>query len=244
MLAVLCHTGGASDADAATAGKAAEARVEQGGQDLAHAVGAEIEAKHAVAVPHAPILADHRRNDELVADLVCISIRNDGGSAGKARPLGVRDRVIGLGHALPPSVAIHGVVPTAHRDDRDGSRECRDEARNVLPCRAWRRIAAIGKGMHDRRHRGLGENVGERSRLVLMRMDPTRRHQSDEMARAPAAPQRLDQFVECRRPFDIAASDRRVDAGQVLHHETAGTDVEMSDLGIAHLPLRQADIFA
>jgi hypothetical protein len=88
----------------------------------------------------------------------------------------------------------------------------------------------------------LDENVGERSRVVLMRMHPARRHQSDEVTRAPTPSHRLDQFVECRRAADIATSDGRVDAGQVLHHETAGTDVEMSDLGIAHLPLRQADI--
>src|SRR4029450_3121384 len=37
---------------------------------------------------------------------------------------------------------------------------------------------------------------------------------------------------------------RCIDAGQVLHHETAGAHVEMSDFGIAHLSLRQADIFS
>src|SRR5262249_59754390 len=50
--------------------------------------------------------------------------------------------------------------------------------------------------------------------------------------------------VEWRRRLDIAASDRRVDAGQILQHETAGADVEMSDLGIAHLPRWQADVLA
>src|SRR5262249_15866956 len=45
-------------------------------------------------------------------------------------------------------------------------------------------------------------------------------------------------------PFDIAASNRRVDAGQILQHETAGTDVEVSDLGVAHLPRWQADVLA
>src|SRR5262249_61447807 len=50
--------------------------------------------------------------------------------------------------------------------------------------------------------------------------------------------------LECRRPLDIAASERRVDARQILQHETAGADVEMSDLGIAHLPRWQADVLA
>jgi hypothetical protein len=48
----------------------------------------------------------------------------------------------------------------------------------------------------------------------------------------------------CGRSFNVAIGDRRINAGQVLHHETAGANVEMPDLGIAHLPLREADIVA
>ena len=32
-----------------------------------------------------------------------------------------------------------------------------------------------------------------------------------------------------------------VDAGQILHDHGAGPEVHMADLGVAHLPLRQAD---
>jgi len=64
----LRHPGGAGDANAAPAGKAVEGRIEQGGENLAHAVGPEIEAENAVTVSHAAIIADdcrmtiHRRS--------------------------------------------------------------------------------------------------------------------------------------------------------------------------------------
>ena len=158
------------------------------------------------------------------------------------RPFGVHDRVVGLGDAVPALVAIHGVIPTADRRDRNGSRQRREEANNVLPRRSRRRVAAVGKGMDERRHGGRGENAREHRGMILMRMHTARRHQAHDVAGAAGLPQAFDQALECGRPCDIAASDRRVDAGQILQHETAGADVEMSDLGIAHLPRRQADV--
>jgi len=44
--------------------------------------------------------------------------------------------------------------------------------------------------------------------------------------------------------LSISTGDCRANAGQVLHHQTAGADIEMSDLGIAHLSFRQANILA
>ena len=64
------------------------------------------------------------------------------------------------------------------------------------------------------------------------------------MAGAAGLPQALDQADQSGRLLDLAVGDRLADARQVLHHDAAGADVEMSDLGIAHLPLRQADIRA
>ena len=98
--------------------------------------------------------------------------------------------------------------------------------------------------MDERRHGGRGENAREHRGMILMRMHTARRHQAHDVAAAAGLPQAFDQALECRRTCDIAAGDRRVDAGQILQHETAGADVEMSDLGIAHLPLRQANILA
>ena len=63
--------------------KPAKLRVEQRQQDLAHPVGAEVEAQHAVAVLHALVVADHRRQDELVVLVVRVGVRDDASAVGK-----------------------------------------------------------------------------------------------------------------------------------------------------------------
>src|SRR5919198_6302740 len=75
-------------------------------------------------------------------------------------------------------------------------------------------------------------------------MHSSRRCQAHEMASTAALPQALDQAREGGGSFDLAAGDRDIDARQVLDHEATGADVEMPDLGIAHLALRQADLGA
>src|SRR5690606_8339761 len=72
LVAVLRHPDGCREADGALAGELRKRRVEQGSEDLADAVGAKIETQHGIAVARAAVIADHRRNDELVRDLVCI----------------------------------------------------------------------------------------------------------------------------------------------------------------------------
>ena len=64
------------------------------------------------------------------------------------------------------------------------------------------------------------------------------------MAGSAAGFELFDQVEQRRCAGDLAAGDGVADARQVLHHDAAGADIEMADLGIAHLPVRQADIFA
>ena len=139
-------------------------------------------------------------------------------------------------------VAIHGVVAAANRGDRHRRRQRRTQALDVLARRSRRRVAAVGEGMHDSRHTCLREHLRQRRRVILMRMHAARRDQAHQVAGAAGLPQALDQADQGRGLLDLAVGDGLADARQVLHHDTAGADVEMSDLGVAHLPLRQADI--
>ena len=50
LVAVLRHADGGGELDDALARKAGEIRIEHGAENFAHAVGAEVEAQHAVAV--------------------------------------------------------------------------------------------------------------------------------------------------------------------------------------------------
>jgi hypothetical protein len=64
------------------------------------------------------------------------------------------------------------------------------------------------------------------------------------MAGAAALPQPFDQAAQRGGAHDLAIGNGRGDARQVLHHQPAGADIEMSDLGVAHLAGRQADVLA
>ena len=240
LLAVLRHAGRGGDPDNALAREARKIRIEQSGQDLAYAVGAEVEAEHAVAVAHAAIVADDRGHHELVAEIVRVGVRDRRAGIRKARALRFHDCADRpWRHALPAVVAIHGVVAAADRRDRNGSRQRRQQPRNVLARGSRRRVAAVGESMHDSRHARLRQNFRQRRGVVLVRMHAARRDQADEVAGAAALAQPLDQALQRRRALDLAVGDGIGDARQVLHHQAPGADIEMADLGIAHLP-RQA----
>ncbi len=87
-----------------------EAGVAEGRQDLARAVGAEVQAEEAVAVAGARVAVDHGGGDEFVAS-------RRGRRTGRRRlrrrrrgTLGMDDGVVGARHPLPPVVAVHRPV--------------------------------------------------------------------------------------------------------------------------------------
>src|SRR4029077_10852161 len=64
------------------------------------------------------------------------------------------------------------------------------------------------------------------------------------MASAAARFELFDQGHERWRTLDFTAGNGIVDARQVLDHHAAGADIEVTDFGIAHLALGQADVLA
>src|SRR6185437_536779 len=52
----------------------------------------------------------------------------------------------------------------------------------------------------------------------------------------------LNQAKQRWRSFDLPIGYRIADPRQILHHDATGANIEMADLGIAHLPLRQTYI--
>ena len=79
--------------------------------------------------------------------------------------------------------------------------------------------------------------------MVLVRMHAAGRDQAHQVAGAAAClAGARSSPCSAGAVRDLAARDGVADARQVLHHHAAGADVEMPDLGIAHLARRQADI--
>ncbi len=240
--AVAGYSRGAGEVDGARARKAVETRVEERGQDLPHAIRSEIEAEQAVAVLHAPIIADAGGDDELVRYILRVSGRDHGCGIGKARALSLSDRQIGLFDALPSVVAIHRVI--AAGDGRDFSNRRKRVAKRAqeVAGRARRRVASIREGVDQSRHAGLGEQSRQRGGVVLMRVHAAGRYEAEQVACAARAFERFDQRCECPRLTDAPVLDCLGDARQLLHHDAPRADIEVADFRVPHLPVRQTDI--
>src|SRR3546814_20993973 len=105
----LDHAGGDGEDGDARPGKAVEAGIEEGGQDLPRAVGAEIDHHDTVTVADRRAAADHRRGDELVGLAA--------GIGGLARG----DRVAGLSLGLAQddrSPRLLAPLPAPRSEDR------------------------------------------------------------------------------------------------------------------------------
>ena len=106
----------------ALAGEAVERRIEQRGENFAHAVRAEVKAQDGVAVLHSSVVVDHRGRYEL--------IEFPGGVGGLDRcpwrsgsgALGFDHRAIRQGDTIPTLVAVHGEIAADDGGDRNAVR--------------------------------------------------------------------------------------------------------------------------
>jgi len=83
--------------------------------------------------------------------------------------------------------------------------------------------------------------VREGDEMLLMAVDPAVRNKSDEVE--PVAARLGEGFLEDRIGGEVAVADRFVNAGEVLVNDAARAQIEVSDLGIAHLAPGQPDVF-
>jgi hypothetical protein len=224
--------------------EAIEAGVEQRGQDLAHAVGAEVEAEQPVAVSHAGVVADRGGGDELVEP--ALGMRGGDGvlRAGEAGAGGLHHHVVGGLDAFPPRVAVHREVAAADRRDAAPGGQRGLEAGEVVGRGLRRGVASVGPGMHqDLDPRG-GGGAGERDRVVLVAVHAARREQPHQVQPPARGLQLAEQRRQGRHAGNRAVLTRRVDPDQILHHHPPGADVEVPHLRIAHLPLGQPHVTA
>ena len=229
--------------DDALTGEAVELRIEQGGEDFPDPVGAEVEAEDAVAVLHPLVVADHRGRDELVVFLGLV-----GGVHGLHRVFraGARLRRVRrrLCDAVPAVVAIHGEVAADDSGDADAAGQRGAQPGDVVGAGLRRGVAAVGEGVHDGGDAGVVQDLRQGDGVVLVRVHAAGRHQAHQVAGALGLAEFADEVSERRGLGDAAVGNGVADAHQFLMHHAAGADIHVADLGVAHLPLGQADIAA
>ena len=207
--------------------------------DLAHAVGPEVESDHRVAGTDRRLLADRRGSDELVG-LVALVRGPHGRLAGVGVVLGAPfeqepHRLVG---AVPAAVAVHREVAADDRADAAGAdlAHPRLQVGQRAGARGGRRVAPVGERVDDEVvDAPLSRQLHERLEVALGRVHAAARDEPDQV-HARGVPHRgLERLVLRQRPV----LDRGVDAREVLRDDRAGAEVEVADLGVAHLALRE-----
>ena len=193
---------------------------------------------------HAGVVADHRGGDELVELSGGVGGLDGGFRAGDVGAACVGDGSVGLGNAIPALVAVHREITADDGGDRNARGQRGLQAGQVLGGGLRRRVAAVGDRMHDGLATGIVQVCGQRRGMVLVRMHAAGRDEADQVAGAAGLLQGFNQGRESGRLGDAAVGDGVADANQFLFHHAPRADVQVADLGVAHLAVGQSDIAA
>ena len=118
------------------------------------------------------------------------------------------------------------------------------EIRDEPDRRPGRRVAAVEERVDpDVLHAAPGRQLGQRDEVPVMSMDAARpdqahdRQPSGRCLRPITGPEEGGAFVE------RAVGDRGIDPREILEDRPSGAEVQVANLGVAHLARRQADGF-
>ena len=211
-------------------------------------VGAEVHEHHGIAIFDRDFLANPGGLDEFVALATFIGgLQAFLGGGGMELGLAVDDQVVGLGHAVPAVVAVHGEVTPDQAGDAalaQGAEGFVEQLDGRLG--AFRRgVAAVEEGVQvDLLGAALEGQLGHGHQVVLVAVHAAFGEQAEDVHRLARAHGLVHRRADGRVLEELAVADRFGHAGEVLVHHPAGAEVHMADFGVAHLPVRQADIHA
>ena len=157
------------------------------------------------------------------------------------------DGFISLDHAFPTVVAVHSVVTSAdgcNAASADFLALCFEFFEERL-CALGRYITAIEEGMYiDFLDVVLLRHFEQRIEMVLMAVYAARRNEAHKVQGTALFLHAVYDFQQGFVLEEVAVLDVAGDAGQLLIDDAAGTDVGVTNFGVAHLTIRQADVFA
>ena len=219
-------------------------------RDLANAVGAEVEADARIFVANGgqrlPVaVGADKRNHEFVGDSLVVRIFHSLHGIGTlaAFRVGKHHRVVGLGDALPAPVAIHGVVAAVDGGDLAAVvlAHLLLQLFEVSCAVGGQSVAAVHKGMHENAIQSvLLRHLQQRIEMRLLRVHTAVGNQPEQM-QSPLSRSRMLHRIQqhgMRKQFPVL--DHQIDARDVHVHDASGANVQMPDLTVPHLPLRQS----
>src|SRR5712671_1984154 len=152
---------------------------------------------------------------------------------------------IGEFDALPPIVAIHGVVAPDQRGDLTDT-----QFANLL-LESLHEIAAAVRRSIPAIHEAVDQDVldflllghfQQCEQMIDVRVHAAIAKQAHQMQSTLAAT--LHGLLKERHVLQLLVGDEQVNAGDVHVYDAAGADIEVADFAIAHLALGQADVWA
>ena len=237
---------GAGAADVAV--EAREVRVREGVGQLPRPIGPEVAVQDGVAVGDRPVVhaVDDGGRDELVVLAARVAALHGGhGRRGVEVGDSVDDGVVALLRSLPALVAVHGEVAAADRGDlrvRVGGGEPLLQVGHELDGGTGRRVAAVQQAVDaDALHTLAGGQLGHADQMAVVGVDAAGPDQADQVEGVAGLLRPSAQLEQNGPGEEATGRDGLVDPRQVLQDRLAGAEVEMADLGVAHLALGQAD---
>ena len=187
------------------------------------------------------------RLDELVRHVGIIGLLHGGDHVRVVLADTLDQRVVGHLHTLPALVTVHGIVTADHRGDlaaRLGEVlfELGDEA--LAAVRVG--IAAVHEAVHvgALRNAVLAGDVTEFEEVLERRVYAAVRGQAHEVHADALRLGIFESLDDLGIPEDRVVAAGAVDLHEVLVDHTAGADIEVAHLRVAHLSVGQADVLA
>ena len=227
----------------------AELAVDESPCELPCAVGTEVEEDYAVVGLDGrcrlAVFGDDARQDEFIRQFSSIRITHGFLCAFKPQTFAEHHRVVRhLGSAVI-AVAIHRVVSPNNGSDPAAAKnahpffKCANEA-----CAAVHsHVAPVGEAMHE----NLGKprifrNLDQREKMLDMAVYAAVGEQPEEVQRGVVCAAVLDRANDSGSLRKAAVLRSESYLRQILIHYAPGADVRVPDLGIAHLPVREAHV--
>ena len=156
----------------------------------------------------------------------------------------VDDGLVGTGHPLPAVVAVHGVVAAGDGGDARALGQAGAQGLDVAPGRFGRHVAPVGDGVDDDLDALGGDDAGGLQHVPDVSVHPAVGDDPHQVRPPAAGLQLFDEAAQGGIGGEGAVLDGEVDLAEIHRHDAPGPDVGMADLGVAHLPARQAHVGA
>ncbi|KAG9527173.1 phosphoglycerate mutase 2, partial [Aureobasidium melanogenum] len=231
--------------------------------DFADTVAAVVEEEERVVVWRIGLVKvnERRRKSGHTLDSAVLAVDNDGleelvglallvagldglDGVGRLLALALDNAVHGLLDAVPALVTVHGVVTTDNSGDLAEAELVGvvEDGLHMAGARLGVGVTAVAEEVDvDLGHADLLGDLEQSEEVVDVRVDTAIRDETEQVQAAVAllcAGEALDDVVDL---VEFALLDGLVDADNVLPDDSAGADVQVADLRVAHEALGETD---